>query len=270
MRLARMVFIHIGFLLFPILTVFAKEQAAVTELSVEGERREAMIVPPAKRTEKPVPVILVFHGHGGTIESVERYDFQKYWPEAVIVYPQRLPTVTGRDPEGKQPGWQQKVAASNDRDIKFVDAILRHLRERFRVDDARVFATGHSNGGVFTYLLGMVRSKVFAAIAPSAAVAGGLWADNDAKPIPVMHIAGRNDNVVPFEYQQKTLEAVCRRNVCETKGIPWATAGDLTGTLYPSKAGASVVSVVHPGSHKYPENAIELIVRFFKERVSAG
>jgi polyhydroxybutyrate depolymerase len=270
MRLARIVFIHIGFLLLPILTVFAKEHAAVTELSVEGERREAMIVPPAKRTEKPVPVILVFHGHGGTIESVERYDFQKYWPEAVIVYPQGLPTVTGRDPEGKQPGWQQKVAANNDRDIKFVDAILRHLRERYRVDDARVFATGHSNGGVFTYLLGMVRSNVFAAIAPSAAVAGGLWADNDAKPIPVMHIAGRNDNVVPFENQQKTLEAVCRRNACETKGIPWAMAGDLTGTLYPSKTGASVVSVVHPGSHKYPENAIELIVRFFKERVSPG
>ncbi len=269
MRLVRTVFTHMVFLLLPVFAVFAKEQAAVTALSVEGERREAMIVPPAKRTEQPVPVIFVFHGHGGTSGSMERYDFQKYWPEAVIVYPQGLPTVTGRDPEGKQAGWQQRVATNNDRDIKFADAILRHLRERYRVDDARVFATGHSNGGVFTYLLGMVRSKVFAAIAPSAAVVSGLWADNDAKPIPVMHIAGRNDTVAPFGSQQKTLDAVRKRNACGTNGIPWATDGDLTATLYPSKEGAPVVSVVHPGTHKYPENAMELIVRFFKEQTGA-
>ncbi|MCX7924997.1 MAG: hypothetical protein N2554_04200 [Fimbriimonadales bacterium] len=33
----------------------------------------------------------------------------------------------------------------------------------------------------------------------------------------------------------------------------------------PPKEGASVVAAVHPGGHKYPPEAPELIVRFFKE-----
>ena len=59
-----------------------------------------------------------------------------------------------------------------DRDLKFVDAILKTLREKYKVDDRRIFATGHSNGGGFTYLLWAARGKELAAIAPVAAGAG--------------------------------------------------------------------------------------------------
>lgn len=36
-------------------------------------------------------------------------------------------------------------------------------------------------------------------------------------------------------------------------------------TLYPSKTGNPVVTLIHPGAHGYPEEAPELIVKFFKE-----
>jgi polyhydroxybutyrate depolymerase len=98
-----------------------------------------------------------------------------------------------------------------------------------------------------------------------AAGAGALIAARDLKPLPVMHIAGRNDEIVPFAGQERTREAVRKLNGCEPEGEPWAEAGDLVGTVYPSKAGAPVVWVVHPGTHRYPDDAPGLIIRFFKE-----
>ncbi len=252
--------------LLGVAAVGAGEAGTVLEWTLDGERREALVIPPARKTDEAAPAIFVFHGHGGSWKSIEQLDFQKYWPEAIIVCPQGLPTATGRDPEGRRSGWQQTLGTSNDRDLKFMDAILKSLREGHGLDETRVFATGHSNGGGFTYLLSVTRSKVFAAIAPSAAGARGLLASEDARPMPVMHIAGKADNIVPFEKQQQIVELLRKRNGCGDESGPWATSGDLVGTLYPSRNGTPVVSVVHPGTHKYPLNAPELIVRFFKEQ----
>ena len=44
-------------------------------------------------------------------------------------------------------------------------------------------------------------------------------------------------------------------------GKPWAK----DCTLYESKLGTPVVTFIHPGTHKFPEVAPALIVKFFKE-----
>ena len=49
-----------------------------------------------------------------------------------------------------------------------------------------------------------------------------------------------------------------------------ASAGTLVGSLYPSKAGFPFVSLIQPGAHQYPNEAVELVVRFFKEVGTAG
>ena len=270
MKLSNVVCTLFFFLFFPLISTHAQGSDEVTEWTVDGDKRTAMIVSPSKKTDGPVPVVLAFHGHGGTIQScMEMFNLQKYWPEALVVYPQGLPTATGRESAGRESGWQQKIGSNNDRDLKFVDVMLKDLGEKYKIDPKRVFATGHSNGGMFSYLLGMTRSKMFAAIAPSAAVITGLGADKEARLIPVLHVAGKSDNVALFENQMKSMDTVRKRNECEAEGTAWATAGDLVATLYPSKVGAHFVSVVFPGGHKYPENATELIVRFFKEQIQA-
>ena len=94
------------------------------------------------------------------------------WPEAVVVYMQGLST-PGRltDPEGKKPGWQSAAGDQGDRDLKFFDALLATLKQEYKIDERRIYSTGHSNGGGFTYLLWSARPNMFAAVAPSAAVA---------------------------------------------------------------------------------------------------
>lgn len=270
MKLSNVVCALFVFLFLPLISTHVHASDGVTEWTIDGDKRTAMIVAPAKKTDGPVPVVLVFHGHSGTIKScMEMFNLQKDWPEALVVYPQGLPTATSHEPAGRESGWQQKIGINNDRDLKFVDAILKDLGEKYPIDTKRIFATGHSNGGMFSYLLGMTRSKTFAAIAPSAAVVTGLGADKEARPVPVLHFAGKSDTVALFENQMKSMDAVRKRNQCEAEGTAWATVGDLVATLYPSKVGAPFVAAVFPGGHKYPDGATELIVRFFKEQTQA-
>ncbi|MBM3290177.1 MAG: hypothetical protein FJY92_08510 [Candidatus Hydrogenedentes bacterium] len=80
-----------------------------------------------------------------------------------------------------------------------------------------------------------------------------------------MHIAGENDELVPYRFQVRTMTAVRRVNGCNDTAAPWATAGPLTGVIYASPSGTPFVALTHPGSHKFPEAAPELVVRFFKE-----
>lgn len=240
---------------------------SVMEWTIDGEKREASIIQPAKPVDQPAPVILVFHGHGGTMRGVLRWGFQDHWREAIIVCPQGLPTVTPRDPEGRRAGWQHKPGDSKDRDLKFVDAILKTLREKYKIDNNRIYATGHSNGGVFTYLLWAERGREFAAIAPSATTGAVLHSTKNLQPLPVLHVAGERDQLVPFTAQKYTMETVRRLLGCEPEGKEWAKTGSLTGTLYSSKSGIPFVSLIHPGTHQYPGEAPQLIVKFLKEQV---
>lgn len=238
----------------------ADPQALRMEWKIDGAAREALIHAPTQESASGAPVVLAFHGHGGSMNSAARtFALQKHWPEAIVVYMQGLPTPGKNDPEGKRTGWQHNLGDQNDRDLKFFDAVLATLKEKYKVDDRRIFATGHSNGGLFTYLLWAARPEVFAALAPSAAAgAGKLTA---LKSCPVLHIAGEKDTTVPFEKQQLTIKAVRSLNGCEDIGKEWAKGC----TIYPSKNGAPVVTFIHQGDHKYPEEAPELIVKFFKE-----
>jgi polyhydroxybutyrate depolymerase len=242
----------------------AEEDLKKWELKIDGVTRETLVHAPAQAKEKPVPLVFAFHGHGGNMNSSARnYGYHTLWPEAIVVYPQGLNTA-GKltDPEGKKPGWQNAVGAEGDRDLKFFDALLARLKTEYKVDEHRIYSTGHSNGGGFTYLLWAARGDVFAAMAPSASAA----ARNITllKPKPALHVAGENDPLVKFEWQKATIEAVKKINQCG-EGQPWDK--DKNCTIYPSKIGAPLITAIHPGTHTFPKEAPPVIVKFFKEQV---
>jgi polyhydroxybutyrate depolymerase len=229
---------------------------------IGGLEREALLFLPANQAGGSAPVVFGFHGHGGSMQNAARtFRMHELWPEALVVYMQGVPT-PGRltDPEGKRNGWQHDAGDHDDRDLKFFDAVLQTLKEEHKIDENRVYATGHSNGGAFTYLLWAQRPDVFAAMAPSAASSRSV---RSLKPKPAMHIAGENDQLVRFAVQQLAMQAVRRINGCQESGEAWAAGC----TLYPSPAGTPFVTFIHPGGHKYPAEAPALIVKFFKEHV---
>lgn len=228
------------------------------EWTVDGVKREALVYRPAK--VEGAPLIFVFHGHGGTMRySARRMNFHSLWPEAVVVYPQGLPTKGAlTDSEGKRAGWQRGPGDEKDRDLKFFDAMYETFAKE-KIDASRVYVTGHSNGGGFTYLLWATRHDKLAAVAPSAAA--GFAIVNKLKPLPCLHFAGKNDPLVKFAWQERMMTAVRKVNGCADAPKGWAGKCK----LYPSKGGTPLVTCIYPGGHEYYRDAPELTVKFFKE-----
>ncbi|HLX65121.1 MAG TPA: prolyl oligopeptidase family serine peptidase [Planctomycetota bacterium] len=256
-----------AFIALAVFSTFAADTPPLERMTwqLDGVTREALVYFPVSAKTQDSPLLFDFHGHGGTARfAATRHNFQKLWPEAICVYMQGLPAAGKTDPEGTKNGWQQKVGDLNDRDLKFFDAVLATMQKDYKIDSKRIYCTGHSNGAVFTYDLWQARGDVFAAVAPVAGVAlAGIKA---FKPLPALHIAGEKDAIVPFKFQSLTMEGVRKVNGCESEGKPWATAGDLVGTIYASKTGTPFVSVIYPGGHTFPDEAPGLIVKFFKDQ----
>ncbi len=249
-------------LFLPLLSLQAAVPLKTREWSVDGVTRQAVMYVPPQATSKPTPIVFAFHGHGGTMNNAARmFPIPELWPEALVIYMQGLNT-PGQltDPEGKKPGWQHGLGAEGDRDLKFFDAVLASLKAEYQVDVLRIYSTGHSNGGGFTYLLWAARGDVFAAMAPSAAAAPRLL--GKLTPKPLMHIAGENDPLVKYAWQQATIQAVIKLNGCDA-GIAWDQ--DSNCTHYPSSKGTPVVTAIHPGDHKFHKDAPPLMVKFFKQ-----
>ena len=230
------------------------------DFTVDGVARTAMVYIPVSPKTNSVPLVFVFHGHGGSARQVARgFAIERQWPDAIVVYMQGLNT-PGQltDPQGKLPGWQAAIGDQGDRDLKFFDAVLARLKKQNNVDAKRIYCTGHSNGGGFTYLLWLARGDVFAAVAPSSAAAKYA---KQLTPKPAMHLAGKDDPLVKFAWQEITMAAVRKVNGCAATGEPW----DKQCTLYPSTNGTPLVTFIYPGGHQFNADAPRLMVKFFKE-----
>jgi polyhydroxybutyrate depolymerase len=231
--------------------------------AVDGVNRTALVRVP-KDAKGPLAVVFCWHGHGGrATQAASRWGYEQADPTSILVFPQGLPTVSPLvDREGRLPGWQTAVGGEGDRDIRLFDAILADLRKTQSLDERRIYSMGHSNGAAFSYLLWQARPTVLAAI---GSVAGALRADaRDLPPLPVIHVAGENDPLVKFAWQQATFAAVRRCNHCVETGKAWAKEGVLEATIFESDRGAPLVTAIHGGGHEYPKGASELVARFLK------
>ena len=230
--------------------------------TVEGVQRVALVFAPAPAALSiKHPLVFVFHGHGGNMQAAAQgAHIQTLWPEAIVVYPQGLPTKSTIDPQGLRPGWQVEAGQTglNDRDLKFFDAMVATVEQKFSVDDQRIYSTGFSNGALFSYLLWAERSKVLAAF---GICAGMIWpSEHLTEPRAVAVVGGTADPVLPFSLQQQSIDAA--RQVDNASG-----AGQPCGpgcTRYPSTSQTPVVTRIHPGGHIYPPWAPLFFVEFFK------
>jgi polyhydroxybutyrate depolymerase len=89
--------------------------------------------------------------------------------------------------------------AANHRvdDVGFVRALIDDLGRLVRLDPRRVYAAGMSNGAHLVYRLACELSDRVAAV---AAVAGPMVLDGcrPARPVPVLHIHGTDDEFAPY------------------------------------------------------------------------
>ena len=116
-------------------------------------------------------------------------------------------------PEGIDKGWD----LSGNRDINFVLALIDEMVEKYDIDPCRVYLSGFSMGGMFTYhAMNKIADRI-AAFAPiSGYPMGGATANANVRPIPIIHTHGTSDDVVSFSNVQNCLNVWIRHNGCPT------------------------------------------------------
>ena len=133
-------------------------------------RNYLLYVPSSYSATTPNPLILSFHGHGGSPgaqESLTGFSTSSVNPDHIVAYP-----------AGVDASWQGAPYASPGiDDIAFTTELLANLGTTLCVDASRRYATGHSNGGGFvgTLACSASASSSFAAFAASS----GAFYQND-------------------------------------------------------------------------------------------
>lgn len=240
-----------------------KQQVEQREWIIDGVTRTGLIVsPPAdpQRTTK-LPVVFAFHGHGGWSAQLRRAtDFDTSLPDAIVVYLQGLKTANPRtDPNGERAGWQSRPGEQADRDLKFFDVVWADLKRERPVDADRVFAYGHSNGGLFVFVLWAERANVFRGFATSGSVP--LFRKPELTPKRAIHIAGRSDPLAPFAAQERWMLRARQLNGCGPTTEPFAEGGE----QWPSATGTPFYAIAYDGGHRPPASSYPLVARFFAE-----
>ncbi|QEH37543.1 Alpha/beta hydrolase family protein [Aquisphaera giovannonii] len=161
---------------------------------------------PAKDPGRPLPVVLVLHGSGGDGASMlERCRWLRKADEAgfLAVAPDSLPLDPGRgadfltNPRMWNAGQLDPgTPRAKVDDVAFFRALLDELPRLYRIDESRIYVTGHSNGAGMTFRLATELSDRIAAI---AAVGSICWVKNPRirNPMPTFFLTGMSDPLVP-------------------------------------------------------------------------
>lgn len=166
-------------------------------LTVDGRERTCIVQTPKNPAGK-LPVVFFFHGGGGQGSNMAASGFRDMVAREgfLAVYPQAWKSNWN---DGRQ---SATIASQVDNvdDEKFVRAIVDDLASRRATGRSRVFATGVSNGGIFSHFLAVKAADLFAGIAP---MIGGLAEPlaerfEPSHPISLLVIQGDADPLVPI------------------------------------------------------------------------
>lgn len=157
-----------------------------------GVDRTYRIHKPAGLTA-PAPLVIMLHGGFGDGEQAENsYGWDELADSAkfIVAYPDGIGHAWNAH------GCCGKAEQENIDDVGFITTIVGEISAAQPIDQARVYVTGISNGGIMAYALAC-NSGIFAAIGPVAAT----QLDTCPAPHPtsVIHIHGTADRLVPYE-----------------------------------------------------------------------
>ena len=177
------------------------------KMYVAGELRTYLLhIPAHYDTIRQAPLVIVLHGHGESAGNFEKYTGMSDKADAegfIAVYPQAL---------GDPSDWHTAIDGPAKRDdIRFVRGIIDLLEHKYRIDRRRIYAAGHSNGGIMTYRLASMLSDKLAAVGVTAGSIGMVDEKGDtlriarpAHPVSVIHFHGMQDQDVPYRGGQES------------------------------------------------------------------
>ena len=183
-------------------TSSAKAGLSVHSIASTSLKRNYVLYVPRSAEDGPLPVVISFHGGGGSAEKMSAYaEWAKLAEEEgfIVVYPNGTygKRANGGTWNTGTPWVQGSAEKRGINDLAFFDAMLADIKEKTRVDESRIFVTGMSKGGMMAYHIACNRADVIRGAAPVAATMTTAEC-NPSKPVNIFHIHGDNDENVPF------------------------------------------------------------------------
>ncbi len=257
------------FLLLLALPGFAEPSNELTFRVGESDRRAILV------NEAPIgsqrPVVIVLHGGRGSAEEQRArtgFDDLAVSEGFSVVYAEGTEWAPGQHAWNTGYLLRRQVGLADD--MAYLDTLIALLVNTHRVDPARVYMTGGSNGGMMTLVYAVKRPEKLAAIAP---VVGAMFSFDELPkvPLPILMINGGQDNEVPLEGGMSRNQMVANAQAAPFKSLQetigfWVTAnrsnaspsaetkGTVTTTTYSATPdGAVTISVVDSvGGHGWP------------------
>ena len=215
------------------------------------EREYILYVPNSYDGTSAVPLLLNFHGFGGSASEFINDADMRAEAEAnsfILVYPQGS-CLNGASHWNPCPIDGDNKSSADD--VGFVEALVNEVSSQYTIDLERIYAAGYSNGGMMAYGLANYKSNLIAAV---ASVSGSMLdcLGNTSHPIPVVHLHGTSDGVIPYDGSndwnsvQSTLDYwTSFNNTISTPTINVDTTGGMTIEHYVYGQGDNSVSVEH-------------------------
>ena len=148
-----------------------------------------------------VPLLILLHGYTTTGAQMDSYfSMQAVAERETFLYVHPDGT---RDSAGEQ-FWNATDACCNQDgspvdDSAYLAGIIQDVKARYRVDAARVYLFGVSNGGFMAYRMACDHAEAIAAV---VSMAGATYLDpsrcTPSRPVSVLEIHGTADETVPY------------------------------------------------------------------------
>ncbi len=180
------------------------------DIRYRGFRRSYRVhVPAGYDATAGLPLVVAIHGaFSGARELEQQSEFSEIADREsfVVAYPNGI-GIFGLFRHWNSGHCCARARAANIDDIGFVAAVIADVEQKLRIDPARIYVVGHSNGGMLTHRIAAEGRIALAAAATIAATIGGTPSSREAewvipapaRPVPILLMHGRADQRVPYD-----------------------------------------------------------------------
>lgn len=238
----------------------ALTSAQVKSLVHKEEKRRYLVYTPASyaaQPDKTYPVVFNFHGSGMTMAEQMLYTQMNRAADRhgfIVVYP-----------SGVKQDWNVGFGMSyleGTDDIGFTETLLARLKQDYRVDDRRVYATGLSRGGFFALRIAAELPHKFAAVVSVGAPMPEpvIQHHSSTGKVGVLQLHGTADQVVAYGGKptgylsaEATYDYWLQRNgIVGDRATPVVLGADVTWREQGNGRQRVALATIRDGGHTWP------------------
>lgn len=190
-------------ILFLLSMVFCSALLALENIKVGTTTRTMIVYAPAN-LPRQAPLVIACHGasqDAAYLQGLSKWESVADTAKFVVVYA-----------NGVNKYWD----ISGTSDLKFMETIIDSMYSRYHINKNRVYLTGFSMGGMFTYYAASKMADKIAAFAPVSGYLMGGPNATASRPVPILHTHGTADDVCVYSSVQSHIDAWVKFNGCNT------------------------------------------------------